>query len=76
MQTTVPATVDFDQAPCLTIAEFCERNGKLSKSFFHKLVKDGKGPRLIKAGRRTLIAPGANAEWRAQMEAATSQAGA
>jgi len=59
--------------PSLSITEFCEVNGNISKSFFHKLVQEGKGPRLMKVGRRTLITPEANAEWRARMEAATDQ---
>ena len=57
----------------LTIFDFCAENGGISKSFFHKLVNEGKGPRLMKVGRRTLITPEAAAEWRAKMEAATNQ---
>jgi hypothetical protein len=57
-----------------TIAQFCSEHGNISKSFFHKLVNEGKGPRLMKIGRRTLISAEAAADWRAQMEAQTNQA--
>ena len=59
--------------PSLTIPEFCAGHGNISKSFFHKLVNEGKGPRLMKVGRRTLISIEAAAAWRAQMEAQTEQ---
>lgn len=59
--------------PSSTIAEFCFEHGNISKSFFHKLVNEGKGPRLMKIGRRTLISAEAAAAWRAQMEAQTNQ---
>lgn len=58
-----------------TIPEFCADHGNISKSFFHKLVNEGKAPRLMKIGRRTLISAEAAAQWRALMEAQTNQAG-
>lgn len=45
----------------------------ISRAFFYKLVNEGKGPRLMKIGRRTLISAEAAADWRAQMEAQTNQ---
>lgn len=57
----------------LTIADFCAGHGNISRSFFHKLVNEGRGPRLMKIGRRTLISIEAAAEWRAKMEAQTEQ---
>ncbi|NEX63460.1 hypothetical protein [Noviherbaspirillum galbum] len=56
-----------------TIAQFCAEHGNISKSFFHKLVNDGKGPRIMKIGRRTLISAEAAAEWRSEMEKQTTQ---
>lgn len=56
-----------------TIPEFCAEHGKISKGFFHKIVNEGRGPRLMKVGRRTLVSAEAAAEWRAKMEAATIQ---
>jgi predicted DNA-binding transcriptional regulator AlpA len=43
----------------------------MSRSLFYELVKGGKGPRLMKIGRRTLISQEAAADWRRAMEAAT-----
>lgn len=54
--------------PCYTVAEFCEEHGGISKVFFYALLKKGKGPRLMKVGRRTLITAEAASEWRNQME--------
>ena len=58
--------------PCYTVPEFCADHGGISKVFFYALLKDGRGPRLMKVGRRTLITAEAAAEWRARMEAATN----
>lgn len=54
--------------PCYTVAEFCFDHGKISKVTFYKLVKEGRGPRLMKVGRRTLITAEAAADWRKRME--------
>jgi hypothetical protein len=62
--------------PTYTIPTFCADHGGISKSYFHKLVNEGKGPRLMKIGRRTLISAEAAADWRAQMEAQTNQSAA
>jgi predicted DNA-binding transcriptional regulator AlpA len=58
--------------PAYSIPGFCADH-HLSKAFLYKLIKEGKGPRLMKIGRRTLISSEAAAEWRAQMEAQTVQ---
>lgn len=58
--------------PAYTIPGFCDDH-HLSKAFLYKLIKDGKGPRLMKIGRRTLISAEAAAAWRAQMESETCQ---
>jgi len=60
--------------PVSTIAEFCSDHG-ISKCFFHKIVNQGKGPRLMKIGRRTFISAEASAEWRASLEDQTACAG-
>ena len=59
--------------PAYSISGFCADH-HLSKAFLYKLIKEGKGPRLMKIGRRTLISAEAAADWRAQMEAQTAQA--
>ncbi len=55
-----------------TVAEFCESH-RISRALFYILLRDDRGPRLLKAGRRTLITLDAAAEWRRRMEAATAE---
>jgi len=57
-----------------SIPEFCRTHGGISEAFFHKLVSEGRGPKLMKVGTRTLVSVEAAAAWRAQQEAATEQA--
>ena len=54
-----------------SIPSFCAAHG-ISEAFFHKLVSQGQGPRLMKVGGRTFITFEAAAEWRAQNETATA----
>jgi predicted DNA-binding transcriptional regulator AlpA len=56
----------------LSVRAFCADNG-LSRSLLYRLLKDGRGPRLTKVLRRTLISSEAAAEWRARMERETEQ---
>lgn len=49
-----------------TLAEFCEEMD-ISRSFYHKLVNEGKGPRVMRLGRRVLISAEAAADWWGQM---------
>lgn len=50
-----------------SIKEFCKANG-ISESFFYKLRKQGRAPRTLSVGRRTLITAEAAEEWRKLME--------
>ena len=50
-----------------SVAEFCHQHG-ISRGLFYTLAKEGRGPRMAKIGRRTLISHEAAAEWRARME--------
>ncbi len=54
-----------------TVDEFCAASG-IPRSTFYMLVKAGKGPRLMRAGRRTLISAQAAADWHRHMEASTA----
>ena len=56
-----------------SVAEFCREHG-ISRGLFYNMLREGRGPRVIKAGRRTLISREAAEEWRRRMEAA-AQAG-
>lgn len=58
--------------PTYTVPQFLDGHN-ISRAHFYELVKQGKGPRLLKPGRRTLITAEAAADWRKQMEAETSQ---
>jgi hypothetical protein len=51
-----------------SIAGFCAAHGGISPAFFHKLVSEGRGPKLMKVGARTLISIEAAAEWRRARE--------
>lgn len=50
-----------------TVAEFCKAHS-FTKVLFYKLIKEGRGPRIMKVGSRTLISIEAAADWRRQME--------
>ena len=55
-----------------TIAEFCSEH-RVSRTHLYMMVKAGKGPRLMKLGRRVLISVEAAADWRRSIEAATTK---
>jgi hypothetical protein len=55
-----------------SIEQFCAAHGGISEAFFHKLVSEGRGPKLMKVGARTLISVEAAAAWRRACEAATA----
>ena len=55
-----------------TIASFC-REHHISRGYLYQLWAEGKGPRRIKVGRRTLISGEAAAAWRRRMERETPQ---
>ncbi|CAN7528573.1 helix-turn-helix domain-containing protein [Variovorax paradoxus] len=54
-----------------TVPQFCEGHN-ISRTHFYELIKQGKAPRLMKVGRRTLISQEAAAEWRRRIEAETA----
>lgn len=54
-----------------TIHQFCSGHN-ISRTHLYELIKQGKGPRLMKLGRRTLISAEAAADWRRRMEAETA----
>lgn len=56
-----------------TIAEFCAEH-RVSRTHLYMMVKTGKGPRLMKLGRRVLISVEAAADWRRTMESETATA--
>jgi len=56
-----------------TIETFCTAN-RISESYYFALKREGRGPKEIKLGKRVLISPQSEAEWRAAREAETMQA--
>jgi hypothetical protein len=54
----------------LTVPEFCEAH-RISRWLFYSLQRKGLGPRLMRAGGRTLISVDAAADWRRNLEGAT-----
>lgn len=63
---TEPAII-YGHRPASTVAQFCD-DYCISRTHFYQLIKDGKGPDLMKLGRRTLISAEAAARWRKQIE--------
>ena len=54
-----------------TVPQFCD-GFNVSRTHFYSLLKEGRGPRLMKVGRRTLISAQAAADWCKRMEDETS----
>ena len=54
-----------------TVPQFCDGHN-ISRTHFYELIKQGKAPRLMKVGRRTLISLEAAADWRRRVEAETA----
>ncbi len=52
-----------------SVADFCGAHG-ISRALFYKLLREGRGPRVMKVGRRTLISREAAEQWRRRMEGA------
>jgi len=52
-----------------SIKKFSELHS-VSRSFLYKLIREGKGPRTFKIGRRTLISGEEAIRWRASLESA------
>ena len=73
-QQQAPPPIGAEVIGAYSIEQFCAAHGGISEAFFHKLVSEGRGPKLMKVGTRTLVSVEAAAAWRAQQEAATEQA--
>ena len=49
-----------------SVDTFCEAY-QISRALFYKLLKDGRGPAIMKVGRRTLVSRAAANEWQHRM---------
>ena len=56
----------------LTVGQFCLTHN-ISRALLYLLLRNGRGPRVMKAGRRTLISAEAAADWRRAMETASAE---
>ena len=65
-----PPTIAYSKL-AYTVPQFCD-GFNVSRTHFYALLKEGKGPRLMKVGRRTLISAQAAADWCKRMEEETS----
>ena len=54
-------------AQALSISQFCTRNN-ISRSFFYKLKKRRKAPRIMDVDGRQIISPEAERDWRLARE--------
>jgi hypothetical protein len=52
-----------------SVLEFCHLHN-IGRATFYRLLQAGKGPRLMRVGKRTLISSESAAEWRRSMEQA------
>ena len=62
--------MDSAQRPArlaFSVDEFCAAHD-LSRASFYLLLKAGRGPRLMRVGRRVLVSAESASEWRARME--------
>jgi len=50
-----------------SVAEFCREHG-ISRALFYKQRRKGRGPQIMKVGRRTLISHEAAEIWRRESE--------
>ena len=55
-----------------TILSFCQSNA-ISESLFHKLKRQGRGPREIELDGRVIITEEAERDWRSQQERDTAE---
>lgn len=56
-----------------SVDEFCKLHGNITRQHFYRLLKRGLGPRVFKAGKRTLISVKSAGEWIEKHETLTDQ---
>jgi excisionase family DNA binding protein len=59
-------------AHAMTVDEFCQSH-RISRGTFYNLLKDGRGPAVMKIGAGTRVSEEAAAAWRRRMEGDSSQ---
>lgn len=71
--TQAASAVAAAQKAAYSVDEFCAQHS-ISRPLFYVLRKQNRGPRIFKAGNRTLISAEAATEWRRAMETAQATA--
>lgn len=56
----------MNQKPTYSVNEFCVDHN-MGKTTFYALLNDGKGPDIIKLGRRTIITAESAKRWREKL---------
>jgi hypothetical protein len=64
---------DNPESLAYSVEQFCKAHS-ISRATFYNLAKEGKGPRLMRIGKKPLISTEAAADWRRQMEAESAAA--
>ena len=67
MNTAERVQLERFTASAKSIDEFCAAN-RISRSMYYKLRSQGRGPREMKIGSRTIISNVAESDWHRQME--------
>jgi len=49
------------------ISQFCEGH-QMSRAFFYQLLKEGRGPKVVRLGGKRLITAEAAREWRKKLD--------
>jgi hypothetical protein len=61
-------------AGAFSITQFCLAHGGMSEAMFYKLMRDNRGPQVMKVGGRTMVSAEAAAAWRRAREAEATAA--
>lgn len=60
----------YSDPPIYSVSAFCKAH-HIARSFLYQLLREGRGPRVTKLGRRTFVTREAAAEWRRRIEQET-----
>ncbi len=67
LATPMKKTNQNPEIKAYTVHNFCKAH-QISKAHFYRMLRVGKGPKIIRLGARTLISAEAAAAWRKRME--------
>lgn len=61
----------MEKSQVYTVQQFCDVH-QVGRNLFYKMIASGRGPAIMKIGRRTLISRDAAAAWREKIEMQTA----